>query len=123
MDAVEHDRGVVIPPVLRGTGDMEVDIVDHWEASLDLYSLILVRMQAKGIDGKKAREAARAVLPNATPVDFVVTGNLRCWRDVLGKRYHMAADAEIREFATEVLGHLTEIAPHSVQDIPSQPWE
>jgi thymidylate synthase (FAD) len=71
---------------------------------------------------KQAREAARCVLPNAAPVDMVVTGNLRAWRDVLGKRHHVAADAEIQEFAKRVLAKLRSIAPNSVQDIPDEPY-
>jgi thymidylate synthase (FAD) len=53
---------------------------------------------------------------------MVVTGNLRAWRDVLGKRWHVAADAEIREFAGLVLGHLRDVAPNSVQDVPVAPY-
>jgi len=71
---------------------------------------------------KEIREAARSILPNCTEVKMVVTGNIRAWRDVIGKRYHEAADAEIREFATKVLGHLRKFAPNSLQDIPEQPY-
>jgi thymidylate synthase (FAD) len=53
---------------------------------------------------------------------MVVTGNLRAWRDVLGKRWHEAADAEIKEFAGLVLGHLRSIAPNSFQDVPETPY-
>jgi thymidylate synthase (FAD) len=42
---------------------------------------------------------------------------------VLGKRYHLAADAEIREFASLILAELREIAPNAVQDIPETPYE
>jgi thymidylate synthase (FAD) len=52
---------------------------------------------------------------------MVVSGNLRAWRDVLGKRHSVHADAEIQEFAALVLGHLRSIAPNSVQDIGEEP--
>jgi thymidylate synthase (FAD) len=55
-------------------------------------------------------------LPNAAPVDLIVSGNLRAWRDVLRKRNSPAADAEIQLFSAEVLRHLRNIAPNSVQD-------
>jgi thymidylate synthase (FAD) len=87
-----------------------------------VYEEISNALIAEGVPRKRALEAARSVLPNATEVKMLVTGNIRCWRDVIGKRYHEAADAEIREFATEVLGHLREIAPNSVQDIPAVPY-
>jgi thymidylate synthase (FAD) len=45
-----------------------------------------------------------------------VSGNLRAWRDVLRKRNSPAADAEIQLFSAEVLRHLRNIAPNSVQD-------
>jgi thymidylate synthase (FAD) len=48
---------------------------------------------------------------------MVVTGNIRAWRDVLSKRYHIAADREIQGFAEEVLRHLRVLAPNCVQDI------
>lgn len=87
------------------------------------YNSIHFRLSQWGLKGKKAREAARAVMPNCTETEFVVTGNLRAWRDVLGKRWHQAADAEIREFAGLVLGHLRELAANSVQDIPEEPYK
>src|SRR5690606_41522642 len=74
-------------------------------------------------DGRvHAIEAARSAVPNATKVMMVVTGNIRAWRDVLQKRWHAAADAEIREFAGEVLQGLRQYAPDSVQDIPDRPY-
>jgi thymidylate synthase (FAD) len=51
----------------------------------------------------------------------VVTGNLRAWRDVLGKRHSKHADAEIQELARLILGHLRTIAPNSVQDLDDEP--
>lgn len=112
--------------------DMSMFDGDHWtvrhefdeavESAFGSYNLIADALLAKGLPKKKALEAARSVLPNAAEVKMVVTGNIRCWRDVIGKRYHEAADAEIREFATEVLKHLRHYAPNSVQDIPEVPY-
>lgn len=118
----------VVPPLFGKLGDDDLRrdlnnlLHDHYDASLSQYTYVFNRLQEAGYAVKQAREAARAFLPNATPVDFVVTGNLRAWRDVLGKRHHVAADAEIREFAGFVLGHLREIAPNAVQDIPEIPY-
>ena len=112
----------VIPPALRDDPDMVEDLRAEYFRDLDTYSSYVNQLEGQGLSRKAAREAARAFLPNATPVDFVVTGNLRAWRDVLRKRWHEAADAEIRQFAGEILSHLRTIAPHAVQDIPQAPY-
>ncbi|MCG5459609.1 FAD-dependent thymidylate synthase [Micromonospora sp. PSH03] len=94
----------------------------HYADSMDRYEAAVERLLAQGKTLKEARGAARAFLPESTPVDFVVTANLRAWRDVLGKRHHVAAENEIREFAAQVLSHLRVIAPLSVQDISEVPY-
>lgn len=117
-----YDLEPVIPPLFKGD-DAEGWIRNHYQETLDTYVALMERADACGATGKKQqREAARAILPNATETKFVVTGNIRCWRDVISKRYHEAADAEIRQFATEVLKHLRTFAPNSVQDIPDVPY-
>jgi thymidylate synthase (FAD) len=115
------DTEPVIPPAAEGT-PAETAIVNAYADALKRYEWLVEDLTARGLKRKQAREAARAVLPNAAPVDMVVTGNLRAWRDVLGKRWHEAADAEIKEFAGLVLGHLRSIAPNSFQDVPETPY-
>lgn len=112
----------VIPPALTGDYVATCMIDDAYQEALEVYERLVNRLLESGLKRKQAREAARAVLPNAAPVDLVVTGNIRAWRDVLGKRHHVAADAEIQRFAGLVLGHLRGIAPNSVQDIPDEPY-
>ncbi|MDU0477912.1 FAD-dependent thymidylate synthase [Staphylococcus chromogenes] len=60
---------------------------------------------------KQARQAARAVLPNATESRVVVTGNFRSWRHFIGMRASEHADAEIRRVAVECLKVLQAQAP------------
>ena len=48
---------------------------------------------------KKAREAARSVLPNATETFITVTGNARAWRHFFSMRTSRFADAEMRKVA------------------------
>jgi thymidylate synthase (FAD) len=110
----------VIPPALNV--DETHLLACAYDEALETYDDLVARLTKRGLKRKQAREAARAVLPNAAPVDMVVTGNLRAWRDVLGKRWHVAADAEIREFAGLILDRLRHEAPNSVQDIPSSPY-
>ncbi|MER7445021.1 FAD-dependent thymidylate synthase [Micromonospora avicenniae] len=119
VDQVKSHPNPVIPPAFAespASGPYRV-LMERYGQALTDYEDAAAYLTARGYGIKQAREAARAFLPNATPVDLVVTGNLRAWRDVLGKRYHRDADAEIREFAGEVLGHLRRLAPYSVQDI------
>jgi thymidylate synthase (FAD) len=114
-----HRDEVVIPPLFREAGDAgsiaEANLKGHYEASLRLYDQTYMDLREAGFGVKQAREAARAFLPNATPVDFVVTGNLRAWRYVIAKRDADGADAEIREFAQAVAEALREYAPNSMQ--------
>jgi thymidylate synthase (FAD) len=112
----------VIPPAIAGTS-AEAYLRGAYRGSVHVYETLVSRLLDAGLGRKAAREAARAALPNAAPVDMVVTGNLRAWRDVLGKRHSVHADAEIQEFARLVLGHLRSVAPNSVQDIGERPSE
>src|SRR6266702_2737102 len=57
----------------------------------------------KGHRRKMAREAARSVLPNATEVKIVVSGNARAWRTMLELRCGEGAELEIRRMAIGVL--------------------
>lgn len=111
----------VIPPALRGT-ENAATLVSEYNRAVARYEALTRELRAAGLSRKQAREAARSVLPNAAPVDMIVSGNLRAWRDVIRKRWHVAADAEIREFAGEVLFSLRLIAPNSFQDIPTEPY-
>ncbi|MET9816913.1 FAD-dependent thymidylate synthase [Streptomyces sp. NPDC006355] len=112
----------VLPPSVEPSSLAADGIENAYEHALAVYADLVEYLREKGLKRKQAREAARAVLPNAAPVDMVVSGNLRAWRDVLGKRHHVAADAEIQNFAGLVLGHLRDIAPNSFQDIPDEPF-
>jgi thymidylate synthase (FAD) len=60
---------------------------------------------------KQARQAARAVLPNATETRIVVTGNYRAWRHFIAMRASEHADVEIRRLAIECLRQLIDLAP------------
>lgn len=113
----------VLPPAVVNADAETADLVSYaYVHSRAVYVALVAKLAEQGLSRKAAREAARCVLPNAAPVDMIVTGNLRAWRDVLRKRWHVAADAEIRLFAGLVLDHLANLAPNSVQDIPALPY-
>jgi len=111
LDEVDDAFGVI------SLDDLLEEIHD---ASTTAYSRLVEHLVKKGKTRKEAREIARGVLPQATETVIVVTGNMRAWRDVLSKRNHQAADAEIRDVAVEILRQLKELAPNCFQDII--PW-
>jgi thymidylate synthase (FAD) len=65
---------------------------------------------------KMSREAARAVLPNATETKIVVTGNARAWRTMLELRAGEGAEMEIRRLAIAALRLLQREAPGFFSD-------
>jgi len=66
---------------------------------------------------KKAREAARAVLPNCTETHIVATANLRAWRNILEQRGSIHADLEIRRLSVALYWKLRDLSPSSFQDV------
>lgn len=118
VDVEETD--MVYPPVAEW--EEAEPIADVRDMARQAYSFIVGSLQGRGHKRKQAREAARAVMPNATETKIVVTGNHRAWRDVLKKRWSVHADAEIRELAGELLTQLRELAPATYQDIPTKPF-
>jgi thymidylate synthase (FAD) len=70
----------------------------------------------KTLRRKMARQAARAVLPNATETKIVVTANARAWRTMLELRSSEGAELEIRRLAVAVLRVLQEEAPAFFSD-------
>lgn len=114
---------IVTPPAIRDGDSVTRHLLDDAvDDTRPYYASLVQELEAGGLSRKRAREAARAVMPNAIETKVVVTGNLRAWRDFLFKRYHEAADAEIRELAAEILKKLREVAPNSFQDIPEVPF-
>lgn len=112
-----HKR-VVVPPIFRDDERLRSQAVllqRHYEKSLNQYDQAFLDAREAGYSVKEAREAARSFLPNATPVDFVVTADIRGWREVVAKRDAEGADREIREFAQEIERQLIEWAPSSMQ--------
>jgi thymidylate synthase (FAD) len=66
---------------------------------------------------KRANEAARAVLPNATETRLVFTVNLRQMYHILVLRGGEPADLEIRRFVIALLDHARDYAPNFFRDV------
>lgn len=114
-DAVQEALGAVDQRELRAMTRDEIDRV--MMTAQHAYEGIMLRLTDAGVTGKKAREAARSVLPNCTHTSIVVTGNHRAWRDMLQKRWHVAADSDMRKLAGMILRQLKGIAPSTYADI------
>ncbi len=85
-------------------------------ASKDAYEALMKKLTDQGKPRKLARQAARHALVSGTETKILVTGNMRAWREVLGKRLSPAADAEFQEVARSILVELKRIAPNTFQD-------
>ncbi|MFL0181193.1 MULTISPECIES: FAD-dependent thymidylate synthase [unclassified Mycobacterium] len=119
----EPDSRVVVPPGMEDDPELQQILTDAADASRAAYVELLARLEAKFADQpnavlrrKQARQAARAVLPNATETRIVVTGNYRAWRHFIAMRASEHADVEIRRLAVECLRQLTEVAPAAFGD-------
>lgn len=117
------DSRVVVPPGLDDDPELRQILAEAADASRASYAELLARLEAKFSDQpsavlrrKQARQAARAVLPNATETRVVVTGNYRAWRHFIAVRASEHADVEIRRLAIECLRQLAGVAPAAFAD-------
>ncbi|GIF67026.1 flavin-dependent thymidylate synthase [Asanoa ishikariensis] len=118
-----RDAAMVEPAVIAADPDLHKTFVEAAEASVRAYNELLEGLEQKYADEpngtlrrKQARQAARAVLPNAAETRIVVTGNYRAWRHFINLRATEAADVEIREVAVECLRQLQGVAPNVFAD-------
>lgn len=103
----------VVPPAVQELEQTKPEIyklwVQHCERSRELYEELTASLSEtySGVDNnlerrKKARQAARSVLPNATETKLVVTMNTRAVRHFIELRANPAADLEIRSLAVKM---------------------
>ena len=120
----ESDIAFVLPPEVREDSPAFEVWAGACEASLQAYRQLLTEMVDSIGEGgsatsrkKRARQAARSVLPNAAETKIVVTGNARAWRHFIEMRGSGGADVEIRRLAVAVLRILREESPHIFGDL------
>jgi thymidylate synthase (FAD) len=106
----ESHAAFVMPPAMMGDERLEAAwereianaqaaYVQAVEALMERYAWVTDKVHRR----KMAREAARSVLPNATEVKIVVSGNARAWRTMLELRCGEGAELEIRRMAIACL--------------------
>ena len=119
----ESQASFVIPPAVAGDDALE----GAWRSQVEQAQAVYVDLVAKLMERygwvadkvhrrKMAREAARAVLPNATETKIVATANIRAWRTMLELRSSEGAEMEIRRFAITALRLLQAEAPAMFSD-------
>lgn len=112
----------IVPPALENHPELRTELRNVADAASKAYIQLYNALTIAGLPRKQAREAARAVLPNATETRLIVTGNVRAWREVIAKRNTPHAEAEIRRFAERVQELMLDWAPHCFQDTaPADP--
>ena len=124
----ESHAAFVMPPAIQGDARMEAEWTTQVEAAQKGYVQAVERLMEKyewvtdKVHRRKmAREAARSVLPNATEVKIVVSGNVRAWRTMLELRLGEGAELEIRRMAVATLKLLQGEAPSFFADFEIYP--
>jgi thymidylate synthase (FAD) len=119
----ESHAAFVLPPAMADDPALEAawesEVADAQAAYVRAVEALIERYQwvsDKVHRRKMAREAARSVLPNATEVKIVVSGNARAWRTLLELRCGEGAELEIRRMAIACLRVLAREAPALFSD-------
>src|SRR5262245_34891783 len=106
----ESHAAFVVPPAVIGDEKLEAMWKTQVEGAQATYVALVEQLMerygwvADRVHRRKmAREAARAVLPNATETKIVVTANARGWRTMLELRSSEGAEMEIRRMAIATL--------------------
>lgn len=117
------DAQFVMPDAVAEDDELSRLVEQAVDDSRFVYNELLAALEDKLADEpnallrkKQARQAARAVLPNATESRIVVTGNYRAWRHFIGARASEHADVEMRRLAVECLRLLQQQAPSLFSD-------
>jgi thymidylate synthase (FAD) len=119
----ERDAAMVEPAVIANDPELHAKFLEATDATVRAYTELLEGLEKRFADvehatlrRKQARQAARAILPNATETRIVVTGNYRAWRHFIAMRASEHADVEIRELAVACLRELNRVAPNAFAD-------
>lgn len=111
----------VVPPAIRGDLGATIRWKNAIREEVEAYRAILERVDVSGeqgtLRGKRAKEAARSLLPNAQGSDGVITLNPQAARHIITLRSSDHADASIREFAVALYDALAPLAPAVFADL------
>lgn len=118
---------VVVPQAIAEDEELKRLLLNAADEARFVYDELLDALEQRLADEpnallrrKQARQAARAILPNATESRVVVSGNLRTWRHFIAVRATEHADLEIRTLAVRCLRVLSDVAPTLFADFQIQ---
>ncbi|MDO4928480.1 MAG: FAD-dependent thymidylate synthase [Corynebacterium sp.] len=115
-----HDLEVIVPDAIADDEQLRRLFLRACDEARFAYEEFVTALnteeQPSALARKQARQAARAILPNATETRVVVTGNFRTWRHFIGMRASEHADPEIRGLAVRCLKVLQAQAPAAFAD-------
>ncbi len=119
----ERNAAMVEPEAIADDPELRALFENAAAAAVTAYEELLEGLEKRFADvpnatlrRKQARQAARAILPNATETRIVVTGNYRAWRHFIAMRATEHADVEIRALAIECLRQLLREVPNVFHD-------
>ena len=119
----ERNAAMVEPDAIAADPELHAIFDEAAATAIKAYEELLAGLQRRFADvpnatlrRKQARQAARAILPNATETRNVVTGNYRAWRHFVAMRATEHADVEIRALAVECLRQLQREVPNVFGD-------
>ncbi|AWB84210.1 FAD-dependent thymidylate synthase [Corynebacterium liangguodongii] len=119
----ENESEVVLPPLIAEDAELRRLFLRAVDESRFVYDELLSALEEhlageanSLLRRKKARQAARAILPHASETRVVVTGNYRTWRQFIAARASEHADVEIRTLAVACLELLRPQAPTLFDD-------
>ena len=115
-----EDFEVVLPPAIRGDWVLEGEVDEAMNGLAEAYRRIVEELLSRGKTRKQAREAARAILPNAAATGIVISGDIRSWIFMLDRRLRPDADAEFQEVAKLMLEAITPVAPSIFEEFANR---
>lgn len=115
-----EDFEIVLPPALRHDWALTDDVEEALNGVAEAYRRIVKELLSRGKTRKQAREAARAILPNAAATGIVISGDIRSWIFMLDRRLRPDADAEFQEVAKLMLEAITPVAPSIFEEFKNR---
>ena len=107
----EEQFDYVIPPTIKQDPEATREFVQFMDHAQEKYTLILKRLEERGIKGESGNQDARYLLPNAAETKIVVTMNARELLHFFRVRCCNRAQWEIRDMADRMLALVKDAAP------------
>jgi len=101
----------IIPPTIEKDMILKKYFVEEMERIKETYKKMIERYKELGIEGEKANQDARYILPNAVETKIVITMNARELLHFFKVRCCARAQWEIRELAYKMLEICKEMLP------------